>query len=72
MSGGTSCLSITNTIIGVIFAIASVGGIGASLYLVFVEQPFDPSYFQGTYEPIWEDIGKIYIFSYLFTFYGYY
>ena len=58
MSGGTSCLSITNTIIGVIFALASVGGIGASLYLVFVEEPFSSQYFQGTYEPIWEDIGN--------------
>lgn len=57
MSGGTSCLSIATTIIGVIFAAASVAGIGFSLFLVFSD-PFESSYIQGTYEPNWEDIGK--------------
>lgn len=54
---GTTCLSITSSVIGVIFATASVAGIGLSLYLVFGE-PLPQLYVQGTYEPSWEDIGK--------------
>jgi len=62
MSGGTSCLSIATTIIGVIFAAASVAGIGFSLFLVFSD-PFESSYIQGTYEPNWEDIGPALVVS---------
>ena len=58
MSGRTSCLAVTNAIIGIILALASVAGIGLCLYLIFVEEPYSPQDFQGTYEPNWEDIGK--------------
>ena len=58
MAGGTSCLSISSSIIGVIFATISVAGIGLSLFLVFGE-PLPQFYVRGTYSPNWEDIGKI-------------
>jgi len=52
----------TNTLVyfcvfvGVVFSLASVVGICASLYLIFG----DPirKYARDTYEPSWEDIGK--------------
>jgi hypothetical protein len=57
MSGGTSCLAIATTVIGVIFGLASVAGIGLSLFLIFGE-PLPQHSVQGTYTPSWEDIGK--------------
>jgi len=63
MSGRSSCLAITNMIIGLVFTVASVAGIGFSLYLIFVEEPFSPQYFQGSYEPNWEDIGPALVVS---------
>ena len=56
MSGGTSCLSITVSVIGVLFAAGSVTGIAMSLFLIFGE-PLPLSRVQGTYTPNWEDIG---------------
>jgi hypothetical protein len=43
--------------IGVLFSLASVTGLCMSLYLVFG----DPirKYARDTYEPSWEDIGKL-------------
>ena len=60
MAGGTSCLSLTCSIIGILFATVSVAGIGLSLFLVFGE-PYSQSNVQGTYSPNWEDIGKYYL-----------
>ena len=56
MAGGTSCLSLTCSIIGILFATVSVAGIGLSLFLVFGE-PYSQKNVQGTYSPNWEDIG---------------
>jgi len=61
MAGGTSCLSLTCSIIGILFATASVAGIGLSLFLVFGE-PL-PSNSQSTYTPNWEDIGPALVVS---------
>ena len=63
MAGGTSCLSLTCSIIGILFATVSVAGIGLSLFLVFGE-PYSQSHVQGTYSPNWEDIG-MYMTTYL-------
>ena len=57
MSGGTSCLSITVSVIGVLFAACSVTGIAMSLFLIFGD-PLPPSISQNTDEPNWEDIGN--------------
>ena len=59
MAGGTACLSMTSSIIGVIFLVISVAGIGSSLFLVFGE-PLPQFYVRGTYTPYWEDIGKLF------------
>ena len=56
MAGGTSCLSLTCSIIGILFATVSVAGIGLSLFLVFGE-PYSQINVKGTYTPSWEDIG---------------
>jgi len=62
MAGGTSCLSLTCSIIGILFATVSVAGIGLSLFLVFGE-PYSQKNVQGTYSPNWEDIGPALVVS---------
>ncbi len=57
MGGSVNCLSTACSVIGVIFATASVAGIGLSLFLLFGE-PLPQFYVKGTYKPNWEDIGK--------------
>lgn len=42
--------------LGLVFAVASVMGIGGSLYLVFGEPLND--FTTGTYTPNWEDVGE--------------
>ena len=58
MSGGTSCLSVTVSVLGVIFCACSVTGIAMSLFLVFGD-PLPTSFTQDTYSPYWEDIGTL-------------
>ena len=66
MAGGTSCLSLTCSIIGILFATVSVAGIGLSLFLVFGE-PYSQKNVQGTYSPNWEDIGMLHsLLTYIF------
>jgi len=62
MAGGTSCLSLTCSIIGILFATVSVAGIGLSLFLVFGE-PYSQINVKGTYTPSWEDIGPALVVS---------
>ena len=57
MAGGTSCLSLTTTIIGVILAAISVAGIGGSLFLM-IAKPLQVDR-KGTDTPNYEDIGKL-------------
>jgi len=63
MSRNSSCLSVTNSVIGVLFAAASVTGIAMSLFLIFGD-PL-PEYYnhQDTYDPNWEDIGPALVIS---------
>merc|ERR1712018_83640 len=62
MSGGTSCLSVTVSVLGVIFCACSVTGIAMSLFLVFGD-PLPTSFTQDTYSPYWEDIGPAMVVS---------
>ena len=45
--------------LGLVLVLASLAGVGTSIYLLFGEPLADVSY--GTYKPNWEDIGEFYI-----------
>ena len=56
------CLRTCVTGIGILMTLASVVGIGGSLFLLFGGQPLESHSF-GTYTPSWEDIGPAVLIS---------
>ena len=54
-----TCLKVFSMMLGFVLILASLAGVGTSIYLLFGEPLADVSY--GTYKPNWEDIGEFYI-----------
>ena len=51
-----TCLKVFSMMLGFVFVLASLLGVGSSIYLLFGEPLANVSY--GTYRPNWEDIGE--------------
>ena len=51
-----TCLKVFSMMLGFVLILASLAGVGTSIYLLFGEPLANVSY--GTYKPNWEDIGE--------------
>ena len=54
----TGQLRAVTVLIGLFFALASLAGVGLSLFLLFGEDPLGGDRTQGTYSPSAEDVGE--------------